>query len=93
MLKYGEINQLNVMGLRQLSHCPPHFEKIFFDIRVADKYIVDWVYQNLQGRFWYGDYCKIENGSRQLTKCVAFEEHSESTIFLLSLDKINIYNF
>ena len=91
MLKYGEINPLNVMGLRELSHCPPHFTKVFFNCRVPDKRIKDWVYSNLQSRFWLGDLYRKENGKAEIFKCVAFEEPSESTIFLLNLDIINSY--
>lgn len=91
MLKYGEINPLNVMGLRELSHCPPHFTKVFFNCRIPDKKIKDWVYSNLQSRFWLGDLYRKENGKAEIFKCVAFEEPSESTIFLLNLDIINSY--
>ena len=34
MIKNGEVNPLNVVGLRQLSHCPAHFETIAFDFLI-----------------------------------------------------------
>lgn len=93
MLKYGEINPLNVMGLRRLDHCPPHFEKVFFNVRVTDKIIIDWIYENLEGRFWFGDlYRKIHDKS-EIYKCAAFENHAESSLFLLNIDSINYYKF
>jgi hypothetical protein len=55
MLKYGEVNPLNVFGLRRLDHCPPHFTKIHFDLRTSFKDITDWVFENLEGRFYAND--------------------------------------
>jgi hypothetical protein len=43
MLKYGEINPLNVFGLRRVEHCPPHFEQVHFNLHVNDKKITDWI--------------------------------------------------
>ena len=56
MLKHGEINPLNVFGLRRMDHCPPHFEKVYFDLRTSEKHISDWIYEHLIGRFWFGDF-------------------------------------
>lgn len=93
MLKYGEINPLNVFGLRQLTtHCPPHFEKVVFDIKTSEKRITDWIYENLSGRFWISDvYTGHDNDKPAMCKCVAFEEKSEASYFALCLDQINVY--
>ena len=55
MLKHGEPNPLNVFGLRKLDHCPPHFERVVFDIKTSEKQITDWIHENLSGRFYLGD--------------------------------------
>ena len=90
MLKHGEVNPLNVFGLRELQHCPPHFEKVSFEMRASQKHIRDWLYENLSGRFWMGDqYYASEGNKLSLEKCVAFEEHSEASYFSLMLDQIN----
>lgn len=90
MLKHGEINPLNVFGLRELDHCPPHFYRICFDLKTQEKRIKDWVYENLEGRFWMGDaFYQSDNGNTLMQKCVAFEEHSEASYFSLFLDKFN----
>jgi hypothetical protein len=92
MLKHGEINPLNVFGLRQMAHCPPHFSRVDFDLAASDKKITDWVYENLEGRFWYGDsYRSTDTGSIIMQKCVAFERHAEVTYFSLFLDKFNCW--
>ena len=92
MLKHGEINPLNVFGLRQMAHCPPHFSRVDFDLAASDKKITDWVYENLEGRFWYGDsYRSTYPGSIIMQKCVAFERHAEASYFSLFLDKFNCW--
>lgn len=90
MLKYGEANPLVVFGLRQLDHCPPHFTPVDFKIRVQPKVISDWIWDNLSGRFYYGDhYYKTESGSVDMDKRVAFEIPGEASMFALILDQIN----
>jgi hypothetical protein len=93
MLKYGEVNPLNVLGLRRLEHCPPHFKKVVISLRVEEKRITDWVYENLSGRFWSGDVAQEVDGRTHKFFCLAFEKPSESSFFALHLDKINITNY
>ena len=96
MLKHGEVNPLNVSGLRKLEHCPPHFERVLFDIRSTQKQITDWIYENLEGRFWIGDaYSSKSDNSRAMSieKCAAFERHSEASYFSLMLDTVNLPNW
>jgi|LakMenEpi03Aug12_release.lakeMendotaPanAssembly.Ray.scaffolds.fasta_scaffold78338_6 hypothetical protein len=88
MLKYGEINPLNVFGLRRMDHCPPHFEKVHFDLRTSEKHITDWIYEHLIGRFWFGDFYDDKN---TLCKCAAFETKSEASYFMLMIDSFNVY--
>ena len=92
MLKHGEINPLNVFGLRRLEHCPPHFQKVTFPLQVQEKKITDWIYENLEGRFWFDDsFNQNSENSFIFDKCVAFENVSEASYFSLVLDKINCY--
>lgn len=90
MLKHGEANPLNVFGLRQLAHCPPHFERVEFDNYASEKDIANWIYENLSGRFYIG-YRDIERSGvpfqRQMN--VAFELVSEASYFSLLLPQIN----
>jgi hypothetical protein len=91
MIKHGEVNPLNVHGLRRLEHCPPHFTKVEFSIRTGEKEITDWIYENLEGRFWFGDYYfKSDAGAITFNKCAAFEEGAEASYFLLMIDTINV---
>jgi len=47
----GTINPLNVLGLRKLSHIPPHFAKM--TSRNVDKIDVidNWIYTRLDSRY------------------------------------------
>tara|TARA_R110000803_G_scaffold49656_2_gene103301 strand:- start:1552 stop:1851 length:300 start_codon:yes stop_codon:yes gene_type:complete len=90
MLKHGEVNPLNVHGLRRLEHCPPHFTTVNFDLRVREKHVSDWIYENLESRFWFGtNYYSTETGSTAVNQCVAFEIPEEASYFILMLDQIN----
>jgi hypothetical protein len=86
MIKHGEINPLNVHGLRQLKHCPPHFERVEFLPLAINKQIADWIIENLEGRFFIGDI----DTPRQRHTIVAFELASEASYFSLLLPQINI---
>lgn len=90
MLKHGEINPLNVSGHRQLTHCPPHFCRVVFDLATKEKNISDWVYENLQGRFWIG---QVFDDDSKMKACVAFEVHSEASYFSLFLDQFNAWDY
>jgi hypothetical protein len=92
MLKHGEANPLNIFGLRQLSHCPPHFERVQFDLYTGGKAITDWIYENLEGRFYMGQATvssSISVGSSVVQTVVAFEQASEATYFSMFLPQIN----
>lgn len=94
MLKHNDINPLNVFGLRELSHCPPHFCRVTFDLASTERRIKDWIYENLSGRFWIGDvYHSTDTGNTVMQKCVAFELHSEASYFGLFLDKFNSWDY
>ena len=63
MLKHGEVNPLNVHGLRELAWCPPHFERVQFDCIIGTNDLTDWIYENLQGRFYIGEVDVPESGA------------------------------
>ena len=94
MLKHNEPNPLNVHGLRQLSHCPPHFTPVMFDLAVQDKDLVDWLYENLEGRFYSGqiDVKQPSGGPIIRQHCIAFELASEASYFALFLPQLNQSN-
>lgn len=89
MLRNSEANPLTVHGLRELDHCPPHFVQVRFDVRRGHKQITDWIWENFEGRFWFGDiYYPSEIGAIVMSKCAAFEIPGEASMFSLCLDQI-----
>ena len=90
MLKHGEPNPLNIFGLRQLNHCPPHFERVVFDagFMSSDKGIKDWIWENLEGRFYLGVQDAYEGNKLQRQQLAAFESTSEASYFALFLPQI-----
>ena len=90
MLKHGEVNPLNVFGLRKLEHCPPHFEQVSFSPYVNEKQISDWIYENLSGRFYVGYRdINLERSTVERQLVAAFEQSSEASYFSLFLPQIN----
>jgi len=91
MLRDGEANPLTVHGLRELDRCPPHFVQVKFELRISYKQVSDWIWENLEGRFWIGDlYHTTDTGSIAMTACAAFELPGEASMFSLCLDQIQI---
>ena len=90
--KFYQPNPLNVHNLRAVARCPPHFFAVDFDMSCTPKKITDWIYVNLQGRFYFGQVTgDSDNGVTSLTLCsrAAFEIHSEASYFALSLPELN----
>jgi hypothetical protein len=94
MLESGEVNPLAVWGLRRLEHCPPHFTKIEFSCTVTEKEITDWIWKNLTGRFYVGEWYAQSNAAIiEVRKMAAFESGAEASMFALIIDTINSGNF
>jgi hypothetical protein len=91
VLKYGEVNPLNVFGLRRLDHCPPHFIEVKYKLQCSEKKITDWIIENLEGRFYAGDSYMEENDHIHMVKSAAFEIPGEASMFALILDKLNTW--
>jgi hypothetical protein len=62
-----------------------------FNLSCSPKRITDWIYENLSGRFYFGEYTSNTPGSEQIAICkrAAFEIHSEASYFALVLPDIN----
>jgi len=94
MLRDGCPNPLTVHGLREVDSCPPHFIKIQFELRSSRKHIYDWIWENLEGRFWFGDIHYVtDDKNLSMESCAAFENPGEASMFALCLTDINNYNY
>jgi hypothetical protein len=85
MRSIEKINPLNVAGVRKFKFLPPHIT--YTEISLG-KYktlndIDSWIEENLSGRYWTGTISKLQDNKLVLANCVAFEEATELTLFLL----------
>lgn len=91
MTRPFQVNPLNVHNLRVLNHCPPHFFAVDFDLSCSAKKISDWIYENLSGRFFFGEVFSTNptTGQTSMHRRASFEIHSEASYFALVLPEIN----
>jgi hypothetical protein len=92
MLRTDTVNPLNVFNKRRLNHCPPHFLPIYFDLRVNEKVITDWIYEHLSGRFYFDSQYQMQD-KPIIQQCAAFENHQEASYFSLLLTDLNKSNY
>jgi len=81
-----EINELEVIGKRQLDYIPNHFSKIKIDDDVFfDSEIENWIKTRLKGRYTISNWPAINNNGQLKTAAfVAFEDTKELTYFMLA---------
>ena len=91
MTRPFQVNPLNVHNLRVVDHCPPHFFAVDFDLSCSAKKISDWIYENLSGRFFFGEVFTTNpnTGQTSLHRRAGFEIHSEASYFALVRPEIN----
>lgn len=82
----GEINPLNVLGIRQLSIMPEHFYKISLSHPyLTTEFLEYWIEYNLNSRYSIARMTVIENEKILSEKVViGFEDEKDLTIFCLS---------
>ena len=79
-------NPLSVFNMRKMDFCPIHFESISFALRVDERVVLDWIYENTEGRFHFGS-------DNRLQAKVSFENHSEASYFGLMMPTFNKSNY
>ena len=86
-----QLNPLNVHNTRVINHCPPHFFAVDFDLSTSAKKVSDWIYENLSGRFYFGEITTYNTTTSKLVMYTraAFEIHSEASYFALMLPEVN----
>ena len=89
MIREGTINPLNVHDLRSVGLCPPHFVKVVVELKTTTKVLTDWIYENLEGRFYTGSYYEKKGSNYDLMSVFAFEIPAEASYFAICLDQIN----
>jgi len=89
MIKHGEPNPLAVFEMREMTHCPPHFQKLLIDLYAQERTLRNWIYENIEGRFYFG---QAMNEEGKFSTCIAFESHQEATYFALHLPQLNVFD-
>ena len=84
-LKNGKINTLNVLDLRKVSFPAHHFYFVtvpkFNPILLSQ--IDQWIYSNLNGRYYVGQGIDLVNDSISFVIKIGFEQEKESSFFRL----------
>jgi hypothetical protein len=85
-LKNGKVNVLNTLDLRKVS-----FPACHFHYTVIPKYnpalsnsIDKWIYQNLNSRYYIGQYLSIIDNTMVYSTRIGFEQEKELSFFRLA---------
>lgn len=84
----GTVNKIAAASGRQIEHLPLHFESIKLS-NYNHNETKNWIWKNLEGRFYIGPRYKIEYKSIVYEYVAAFEDSAEATMFVLMLETIN----
>lgn len=83
-----EPNPLDVLEIRRVKFCPPHFATTNIPKRYnLEKAICEWIEHNLSGRYFFGPNADIDKEGNQQIKSVntvGFETQKELSFFLLA---------
>jgi hypothetical protein len=83
-----DLNPLEVLNKRSLSHIPPHFAKFKIDDRGASfgsDSLENWIRNRLKGRYAIAKQPTIDKDEHLKTATfVAFEDQKELTYFMLA---------
>ena len=83
-MKEFKINPLNVIGSRRTECLLPHMSIVTLGVDMYAKMdSIQWIENNLKGRYWFGSYVKLVDNRTVIHNTVAFEDPYESTLFLL----------
>lgn len=80
-------NPLDVLDLRRVTFCPPHFSTTEMPRRYnMEGAICDWIEQNLKGRYFLGQNVTLNknNNNIETITTVGFENAKEMSYFMLA---------
>lgn len=76
-------NPLAVFNMRKMDFCPVHFERLEFKQLCETRALLNWIYENTEGRFYLRS-----DGAHRNTE-IGFETHSEATYFSIMMHSFN----
>ena len=85
-LKNGKVNLLNALGVRKCSFPVHHFT--YTNLPKYNPVYVNgidqWIYNNLNGRYYIGQYLSLVDNSLVFVTRVGFEQEKELSFFKLA---------
>lgn len=89
-LNRGEVNALNVLGLRKLSFIPKHFSKISLENNIDIKLLGQWIEFNLNSRYAIQTNLGLDDNRKMVSIIeVGFEDPKELTIFTIGCQHLH----
>jgi hypothetical protein len=90
-LKRGEVNPLNVLGMRRLDFIPKHFATIVLKIPVNNIKMLDqWISHNLNSRYAIKTTFTLDENKKLIeAREIGMEDPKELTMFSLGCPYIN----
>lgn len=83
-LSRGQVNALNVLGLRKLKFIPKHFCKISIKHHVDSKMIEEWINFNLNSRYAIQNTCGLDQNNKMISVIeIGIEDPKELTLLSL----------
>jgi hypothetical protein len=85
-LSRGELNPLDVLGMRKLNFIPKHFQKITLETGFQDiKKIDQWINYYLNSRYAIEHTLKLNKNTNKITQVtiIGFEDPKEVTMLSL----------
>lgn len=90
MFKNGKINILNVKNIRKTNFPAKHFTYVHikkFQPSIVSS-IDEWIYENLNGRYYIGNSLQLLNNTIVYTTVVGFENPKEISFFKIACPHI-----
>lgn len=90
-LKNGTVNPLNALGIRKVPFPAHHFYYTLLPkyTPTYHKVIDDWIYANLNGRYYIGQAIDLIDNTIVFSTKIGFEQEKELTFFKLACPHIN----
>jgi|TARA_B100000035_G_scaffold311337_1_gene320728 hypothetical protein len=85
-VKLKDPNPLDVLELRRVKFCPPHFANITVSKRYnMEQAICDWITESLSGRYFFGNSVILDDNNN-ITQVyqIGFESQKELSFFMLA---------
>jgi len=86
MVNIKDTNPFDVLNLRRVDFCPPHFSTTNIPKTYNMEYaIVEWIRDHLSGRFYLGENVSLDDtNNMKIVYTIGFENSKELSYFMLA---------